>query len=199
MLTLAAGALYGPLQGTVLASVASTAGATASFLIARYLARPWVTEKFLTTAADADSKDTDTITPPAKPASNTKPPLKSPAAIFQRIDKGVAKQGARLVLLLRLSPLIPFSLSNYLYGLTAVPLPSYVGASWLGMLPGTFAYVYLGSAARAAVEAAAAGGGEGGGVSPQMVLFVVGAAATLGATKILADVAGAALSDAEEE
>lgn len=171
VLTLAAGALYGPLEGTALVSLASTAGATAAFVLARSLARPWVEQSLLQRSEGASNA----------------------AALLQRLDRGIASQGPRLILLLRLSPLVPFSLSNYLYGLTAVPLLPYIGASWLGMLPGTFAYVYLGSAARAAVEAA----GEGG-AGAQTVLFVVGAVATLAATKLLADAVSGALEEGGE-
>lgn len=63
---------------------------------------------------------------------------------FKVIDKAIGKQGFKVVTLLRLSPLLPLALSNYFYGLTSVDLPSYVGASWLGMLPGTIAYVTAG-------------------------------------------------------
>ena len=48
-------------------------------------------------------------------------------------------------MLLRLSPLLPLALSNYLYGLTSVDLTSYVLGSWAGMLPGTIAYVAAGA------------------------------------------------------
>ena len=51
---------------------------------------------------------------------------------------------AQVVLLLRLSPLLPLALSNYLYGLTSVDFVPYVLGSWLGQLPGTFAYVSAG-------------------------------------------------------
>lgn len=64
-----------------------------------------------------------------------------------------------MVFLLRLSPLVPFNLLNYALGLTAVPLLPYIASSWAGMLPGTFAYVYLGGVGGAAVTAAAGGGG----------------------------------------
>ncbi len=55
------------------------------------------------------------------------------------------RTAAQVVTLLRLSPLLPLALSNYLYGLTSVDLPSYVAGSWLGMLPGTIAYVTAGA------------------------------------------------------
>ena len=61
---------------------------------------------------------------------------------FRRIDRGIGERGAKLILLLRLSPLIPFNVSNYFYGLTAVKFWPYVLASWIGMLPGTLLYVY---------------------------------------------------------
>ena len=66
---------------------------------------------------------------------------------FKVIDKAIGKQGFKVVTLLRLSPLLPLALSNYFYGLTSVDLPSYVTASWLGMLPGTIAYVTAGGLA----------------------------------------------------
>lgn len=60
---------------------------------------------------------------------------------FAAIDRAIGKDGLKFVTLLRLSPLLPLALSNYLYGLTSVDLGSYVLGSWLGMLPGTYAYV----------------------------------------------------------
>ena len=55
---------------------------------------------------------------------------------FQAIDNAIGEDGFRVVALLRLSPLLPFALSNYLYGLTSVKPRPYILASWLGMLPG---------------------------------------------------------------
>ena len=65
---------------------------------------------------------------------------------FQAIDRAVGEQGFKIVLLTRLSPIFPFNLLNYAFGLTKVRLWQYVLASWIGMLPGTIMYVYLGSA-----------------------------------------------------
>lgn len=67
---------------------------------------------------------------------------------FAAIDKAIKKDGFKFVFLLRLSPLLPFAASNYLYGLTSIEARSYVLASWLGMLPGTYAYVSAGSVSR---------------------------------------------------
>ena len=63
----------------------------------------------------------------------------------------------KLIFLLRLSPVIPFNLSNYFYGLTSTKFWPYVLASCIGMMPGTFLYVYIGTAGKAAVSAAAGG------------------------------------------
>ena len=76
---------------------------------------------------------------------------------FREIDKAIGRQGPKLIFLLRLSPVIPFNLSNYFYGLTSVKFWPYVLASWIGMMPGTFLYVYIGTAAKAAVSAGAGG------------------------------------------
>ena len=73
------------------------------------------------------------------------------------LDAALGKDGGRVVFLLRLSPLFPFSLSNYALGLTSVGFVPFVAATWAGALPGTFAYVYLGEAGRATAEAAAGG------------------------------------------
>jgi uncharacterized membrane protein YdjX (TVP38/TMEM64 family) len=66
---------------------------------------------------------------------------------FAALDQAVGRHGLRLVLLARLSPLLPFNLLNYALGLTQVRTRDYVIGSWLGMLPGTAAYCYLGAAA----------------------------------------------------
>ena len=64
---------------------------------------------------------------------------------FRVIDRAIGKNSFKIVTLLRLSPLLPLALSNYFYGLTSVDLPAYVAASWIGMLPGTVAYVTAGA------------------------------------------------------
>ena len=117
ILTLGAGFVFGLGWGTVLVSAASTLGATASFLIGRHLARDWVAEKMR-----------------AYPR-------------FSAVDEAVADEGWKIVGLTRLSPLFPFNLLNYALGITRVKVRHYVLASWVGMLPGTILYVYIGSLA----------------------------------------------------
>ncbi|GFR44729.1 hypothetical protein Agub_g6055, partial [Astrephomene gubernaculifera] len=110
---------------------------------------------------------------------------------FQAVLTGVAAGGPWVVFLLRLSPLVPFNLLNYGLGLTPVGLLPYVAASWAGMLPGTFAYVYLGGAGRAAVDAATGGGSEL--QMSQLVLYGVGAVATVLATRAISSAASKVL------
>ena len=127
ILTIGAGFAFGLWKGFLAVSAGATLGASLAFLVARFIAR-------------------DKVEAIAK--GNEK---------FRKIDNAIGKQGAKLIFLLRLSPVIPFNLSNYFYGLTGVKFWPYVLASWIGMMPGTFLYVYIGTAGKAAVIAA---GGE---------------------------------------
>jgi uncharacterized membrane protein YdjX (TVP38/TMEM64 family) len=116
LLTLGAGVLFGLFLGTVYVFIGATLGAVAAFLVGRYLARGWVSRKI---------------------ARNAK---------FQAIDAAVSQEGFKIVLLTRLSPIFPFNLLNYVYGVTGVSLKDYTLGS-VGMLPGTLTYVYIGSLA----------------------------------------------------
>jgi len=124
ILTIGAGFAFGLWKGFLAASAGATLGASLAFLVGRFIAR-------------------DKVEAIAK--GNEK---------FRNIDNAIGKQGAKLVFLLRLSPVIPFNLSNYFYGLTGVKFWPYVFASWIGMMPVTFLYVYIGTAGKAAVSAA---------------------------------------------
>ena len=121
-LTLAAGALFGLGWGVVTVSVASTAAAAGAFLIARYIARDAVAAKA------------------------------SRYPVFKAVDDAIAQGGWKIVAMLRLSPLVPFSVSNYLFGLTAIRFVPYVVTSWIAMLPGVFMYIYIGHVATAAAD-----------------------------------------------
>jgi uncharacterized membrane protein YdjX (TVP38/TMEM64 family) len=127
ILTIGAGFAFGLWKGFLAVSAGATLGASLAFLVARFIAR----EK-IEAIAQRNEK-------------------------FRNLDRGMGEQGAKLIFLLRLSPVIPFNLSNYFYGLTAVRFWPYVLASWIGMMPGTFLYVYIGTAGKAAVAAAAGG------------------------------------------
>lgn len=127
ILTIGAGVIFGVVRGSIYVSIAATLGATAAFLVGRYLARDWVS---------------------ARLEGNAK---------FKAIDEAVGTQGWKIVVLTRLSPMFPFNLLNYAYGLTRVTLRDYFLASWAGMIPGTILYVYIGSLS--GDLARAAGGG----------------------------------------
>jgi len=73
-----------------------------------------------------------------------------------RLKHGVEEEGWRFVAFVRLVPLFPFNALNYALGLTRIRLLHYVLASYLFMLPGAFAYTYLGYAGREALA-----GGQG--------------------------------------
>ena len=95
---------------------------------------------------------------------------------FRRIDEAVGKEGWRIVGLVILSPIFPFNLLNYAFGLTRVSFKEYILASWLGMLPATALYVYLGSLAG---DLATLGAGRHARTPAQWLLFGVGLAATI--------------------
>lgn len=115
ILTIGAGVIFGVVRGSIYVSIAATAGATAAFVVGRYFARGWIARKL---------------------EGNRR---------FAAIDEAVAREGWKIVLLTRLSPVFPFNLLNYAFGLTKVRLRDYVLASWLGMLPATVLYVYVGA------------------------------------------------------
>ncbi|CAD5978665.1 TVP38/TMEM64 family protein [Planktothrix agardhii] len=115
LLTLGAGIVFGVFWGSIYVSIGSVIGATFAFLIGRYFARDWV----------------------AKKLENYEQ--------FKAIDQAVGQEGWKIVGLTRLSPIFPFNLLNYAFGLTNVSLKDYFLASWIGMLPGTILYVYMGS------------------------------------------------------
>ena len=127
ILTIGAGFAFGLWKGFLAVSGGATLGASLAFLVARFIARGKV---------EAIAKRNDK---------------------FRKIDKAIGRKGAKLVFLLRLSPVIPFNLSNYFYGLTGVRFWPYVLASWIGTMPGTLLYVYIGIAGKAAVAAATGG------------------------------------------
>lgn len=59
---------------------------------------------------------------------------------FKAVDSAIGRDGLKVVFLLRLSPLFPFSIGNYALGLSSVRLLDYVGATLVGILPGAFVW-----------------------------------------------------------
>jgi uncharacterized membrane protein YdjX (TVP38/TMEM64 family) len=158
VLTLAAGLIFGVALGTLAAWSGAVLGASLAFLVARYLARSKIE---------------------AKTKGNEK---------FEAIDEAIGKEGWKIIGLLRLSPLIPFNVSNYFYGITKVGFWPYVLATAGGMLPGTLLYVYLGAAGKASL-----GGGEKRHSPLEYSFFGIGLVATIGVTVWVSRIAKNAL------
>ena len=114
-LTFTAGALFGFWKGLILVSLSSTLGATCAFMVSRYLIRKSIEKRVL---------------------KNKK---------FQSIDNEINEQGWKIVILARLSPIIPFFLLNYALGITKIRFIHFIFASWIGMIPGTIVYVLMGT------------------------------------------------------
>jgi uncharacterized membrane protein YdjX (TVP38/TMEM64 family) len=163
LLTLAAGAIFGVIHGTVIVFVAASTGAALAFGVSRHLARAAIERRL---------------------AGNER---------FAAVDRAVARDGRKIMLLLRLSPVFPFNLLNYALGLTRVGFGDYLIAC-IGMLPGTLLYVYYG--ALAGEVAALAGGAAAEKGAGYYSLLVVGAVATLAVTTIVTRTARRALDEA---
>jgi uncharacterized membrane protein YdjX (TVP38/TMEM64 family) len=153
ILTLAAGFVFGVVFGVPLVSAGSVLGAIAAFLLGRFSARSWVAERV---------------------ERSTR--LRALVAVTR-------DDGFKIVLLARLSPLLPYNVLNYLFGVTAVRFRDYVLASWLGMLPATVLYVYVGSLTKTVT---ALTGGNLDAAWPRRVLLVAGFLATVGLTVLIA-------------
>ena len=161
ILTLGAGVVFGVVKGALIVSVSATLGATAAFLVGRYVAREAIERKI-----DSNPK-------------------------FKAIDQAVAREGWKIVGLTRLSPMFPFNLLNYAFGVTRVSLRDYVLASWIGMIPGTVMYVYLGSLAG---DLASIGSGHASRTPAEWMLYGVGLLATVTVTVYVTRIARGALT-----
>jgi uncharacterized membrane protein YdjX (TVP38/TMEM64 family) len=156
LLTIGAGFVFGLVLGIVIVSIGSTLGAGAAFLLARTLMRDWVTR------------------------------VVSHRPEFQAIDSAVAKEGFKVVLLTRLSPILAFNLLNLAFGLTKISFREYLLASWIGMLPGAVLYVYIGTTIN---NMADLNSGRMAGSPANTALLVLGLVATLVVVVLLARIA----------
>jgi len=162
VLTLAGGALFGLLRGTLYVFAGAVLGAAAAFLVARYVARGLVERKLA-----------------AHPR-------------FAAVDRAIAREGRKIVFLLRLSPLFPFSLLNYALGLTRVRFADYLVAS-IGMLPGTLLYVYYGKVLGDVAKVAAGAGARRD--AGYWTVLALGLLATIAVTAIVTRTAKRALGE----
>jgi len=118
-LTLLSGSLFGKFFGTIIALIVNTLGAAAAFLLSRYVFRDYVEKNIL----------------PRYPK-------------IKEYDDKLQRKGFSTVVALRLIPLFPFNALNFLFGVTSVPFKQYVLGSFMGMIPGTFIFVYFGESLR---------------------------------------------------
>ncbi|MBA2291133.1 MAG: TVP38/TMEM64 family protein [Gemmatimonadales bacterium] len=161
LLTLAAGAVFGVVAGSIYVFVGAVLGATAAFLVARYLARAPLERRFANSSR------------------------------FRALDAALGADGRKVVFLIRLSPVFPYTLLNYLLGLTSIRLVDFVVAS-LGMIPGTIAYTYAGKVVGDLSELAAGGAPARG--PAYYALLAVGFVATVVVTVIITRIAKRALT-----
>jgi len=111
--TIIAGITFGSVLGGILALVGATIGASAAFVVAKYVARDFIVNKF------------------------------QGNAIFKKIEDGVKANGVSFLILTRLVPLFPYNVQNYAYGLTSINLLTFAGVSFITMAPGAFIYAYM--------------------------------------------------------
>jgi uncharacterized membrane protein YdjX (TVP38/TMEM64 family) len=115
-LTLGAGAIFGFAKGIIIVQIGATLGATAAFLLGRTVFRRYVE---------------------ARIASNPK---------MAAVDRAIAREGTKIMVLMRLSGFPPFTWINYALGLTAVGVVPYLLTTFFGIIPGTMAFTYAGAA-----------------------------------------------------
>eukprot|EP00747_Dinoflagellata_sp_TGD_P196567 gnl/TRDRNA2_/TRDRNA2_66848_c0_seq1.p1 gnl/TRDRNA2_/TRDRNA2_66848_c0~~gnl/TRDRNA2_/TRDRNA2_66848_c0_seq1.p1 ORF type:complete len:256 (-),score=28.15 gnl/TRDRNA2_/TRDRNA2_66848_c0_seq1:235-1002(-) len=155
------GYAYGTVRCAALVSVCQTCGAALSFIFVRQAVRPMV-EPYL---------------------------RKRFGARFDAIDKAVGLQGRKIVFLIRASPILPFSMTNYLCGCTCIELWQFVVGTWFGVIPGTTSYCSVGAASKSL--------GEGGGKNwVQKVLLAFGLCAAAMVCKVMSDIATKTLAEA---
>lgn len=162
LFALAAGLAFGLVKGGLLVWASATIAAALGFLVARYFARHRIERLAL---------------------KNEK---------YEAVDRAIKRHGWKVVLLLRISPLLPYTISNYIYGLTAVDFVHYLIASAVGLIPMVAVYVSIGAAGREAVLAAAGGGHHS---TTEIIVLVIGIIFTIAAAVLIARAAKRELAE----
>ena len=161
ILTLGAGVVFGVIWGSIYVLVGAVIGETAAFLLGRYITRDWISHKI------AQNKT------------------------FAALNQALNREGLKIILLTRLSPIFPFSLLNYAFGVTGISLRDYFFGS-VGMIPMTITYVYLGSLAGDLANINAAS--QLVNTELQWIIKIIGLVATVAATFYLTRIARQALA-----
>jgi uncharacterized membrane protein YdjX (TVP38/TMEM64 family) len=151
LFTLVAGAVFGVAWGFPLVIGTAVASASSAFFLARLVLREPARRRF------------------------------SRHRVLQAVDKAVRKEGWKVVVLLRLSPIVPFGVQNYFFGVSSVKATHFIAATALGVMPATLVYLFIGAAGREAL---------GSGSTARWALLAAGLAATLAATWLVGRAAG---------
>lgn len=114
VLVIVGGAVYGLWWGTVWSVIGATLGAVGAFLLARYFLHDRIQRRF------------------------------AYHPLFKKINDTLCAEGLSCVLLIRFSPVSPFNIVNFVFGLTPVPLEAYALGTLIGIIPGTMVYTWLG-------------------------------------------------------
>lgn len=162
LFALVAGLAFGLVKGVLLVWFSATVAAAVAFLVARYFARHRIEKLAM---------------------KNEK---------YEAVDRAIRKHGWKVVLLLRISPILPYTISNYIYGLTAVDFVHYVIATAVGIVPMVAVYVSIGAAGREAALAAAGGGHHS---MAELIVLGVGIVVTIAAAVLIARAARRELAD----
>ncbi|MGB3614188.1 MAG: TVP38/TMEM64 family protein [Elainellaceae cyanobacterium] len=122
LLVMVGGSVFGLLWGTLWSVIGATLGAIAAFSVARYLLRDWIEQRFATSRH------------------------------LHRLNGTIGANSLVCVVVTRLAPVSPFSLVNFLFGLTQISLQPYAIGTLVGILPGTLLYTWLGIAGMEAID-----------------------------------------------
>lgn len=165
LLAIISGALYGLLIGFVLSAIGINLGALIAFLLSRYAYR-----------SNIDDWESRHLS-------------------IQHLDKEIAKRGWVFVLLLRLSPVAPYSLASYAFGLTRISTGAYMLGS-IGATPALLAYVYTGSLSGMALMTLTGNNPELN--TFQLISLLLGFIATVAGVIYFAQIARKGLKEMEE-
>ena len=120
-LTLGAGAIFGFVGGAIVNMIGASLGATAAFLLARTVLRHRVER------------------------------MTSGSTKFAALDRAITREGTKIMWLVRVSGFPPFTWVNYAFGLTGIHIGPFLLTTFFGIIPGTIAFTYAGSAGAAAL------------------------------------------------
>ncbi len=160
-LTASAGYLFGPVEGTGVVLLSASVAAAISFVVGRTLLREYVENAL---------KDYPK---------------------FAKLDRAIGKEGFKLMLILRLSPIFPFALSNYLYGASSINFAAFFWGTLLGFTPGTIAFVCTGAFGKTL-----SAGGES---SYPWYVYAGGLTVLVSIIKVMADTATRIVDEMENE